>query len=190
MIGGGVAGLAAAVEARKAGVGVVLCDEGALGAKIPPGPVRARIDALATEARDAGVVVLERTTAVGIYEGPVVPLVAPAETIEVEPERIVVATGAVESHAVFRGNDVPGVWLGRGAARLAGVHGVAPGRRAVVVAGTSEAVDHVRVLREAGVAIEAVVRPPGAELGADPPPGSRGSRSSRDGSSRRSARDA
>jgi sarcosine oxidase subunit alpha len=167
VIGGGVAGLAAAVEARKAGAAVVLCDEGPLGAKIPPGPVRARIDALAGEARDAGVDILERTTAVGIYEGPVVPLVAAEETIEVDPERIVVATGAVESHAVFRGNDVPGVWLGRGAARLAGVHGVPPGDRAVVVAATPEAVDHVRVLREAGVAIEAVIRPPGADLGAD-----------------------
>jgi sarcosine oxidase subunit alpha len=167
VVGGGVAGLAAAVEARKAGASVVLCDESALGAKIPPGEVRARINVLASEARAAGVEILERTTAVGIYEGPVVPLAGLDETVEVDPGRIVVATGAVESHAVFRGNDVPGVWLGRGASRLAGVHGVAPASRAVVVAGTPEAVDHVRVLRDAGVTIEAVVRPPGADLGAD-----------------------
>jgi len=165
VVGGGVAGLAAALEARRRDASVVLCDEGRLGASIPPGAVRDRVGVLADEARGAGVEILERTTAVGIYEGPLVPLVGEGETIEVEPERIVVATGAVESHAVFRGNDVPGVWLGRGAARLAGVHGVAPASRAVVVAGTHEAVEHLRVLRASGVTIEGVVRLPGADLG-------------------------
>jgi sarcosine oxidase subunit alpha len=167
VIGGGVAGLAAAVEARRRGASVVLCDEGTLGGAIPPGSVRERLETLAAEARTNGVELLERTTAVGIYEGPLVPLVGPGETIEAEPERIVVATGAVGSHAVFRGNDLPGVWLGRGAARLAGVHGVAPASRAVVVAGMPEAVDHVQALRAGGVAIEAVVRVPGADLGTE-----------------------
>ncbi|HSL12123.1 MAG TPA: 2Fe-2S iron-sulfur cluster-binding protein, partial [Actinomycetota bacterium] len=167
VIGGGVAGLAAAAEAAAAGATVVCCDEGTLGAAIPPGPARGRIDALAAEARAAGAEILERTTAVGIYEGGQVPLVGADETIEVDAERIVVATGAIGAHAVFRGNDLPGVWLGRGAARLAGVHGVPPATRAVVLAGAPEAVEHVRVLREAGVSIEAVVRVPGSDLGAD-----------------------
>ena len=62
-----------------------------------------------------------------------VPLVADDAIVQVHPGRIIVATGAAEAHGVFDGNDVPGVWLGRGAARLAGVHHVAPGERAVVV---------------------------------------------------------
>ena len=157
VIGGGPAGLAAAIEARASGAEVVLCDEGALGARIPTGAVRRRVEALAEQAREVGVRIHERTTAVGIYEGPLVPLVHAGETLHVEPERIVVATGAVEQHAVFRGNDLPGVWLGRGAARLAGVHGIAPGQRAVVVAGTHEAADHVEALRSAGVTIAAIL---------------------------------
>lgn len=169
VIGGGPAGLAAAIQARGAGADVVLCDEGSLGARIPAGAVRQRVEALAVQARDAGVRIHERTTAVGIYEGPLVPLVSAGETMHVEPERIVVATGAVEQHAVFLGNDLPGVWLGRGAARLAGVHGVAPGERAVVVAGTREAADHIAALRAAGVTIAAIVADP--ELVAELPEG-------------------
>jgi sarcosine oxidase subunit alpha len=61
---------------------------------------------------------------------------------------------------VFPGNDLPGVWLGRGASRLAGAHGVRPGRRAVVVAGTEEAAEHAAVLRDAGLDV-LLVAPPG-----------------------------
>jgi sarcosine oxidase, subunit alpha len=160
VVGGGIAGLAAAIEARRTGVEVLLCDEGRLGEKLPLGPVRARIDALADEAADLGVELCERTTAVGVYEGPLVPLVRGGETIRVEPGRVIVATGATEQHAVFRGNDLPGVWLGRGAARLAGVHGVRPGARAVVVSGSTEGLEHAEVLREAGVEIAALVLTP------------------------------
>ena len=105
--------------------------------------------------------------AVGIYDGPLVPVVGPQELVEVSPARVIVATGAVEAHAVFPGNDLPGVWLGRGAARLAGVHGIAPGRRAVLVIETEEALEHLAILRSVGVAIAEVVahrraRRPGA----------------------------
>ena len=36
----------------------------------------------------------------------------------VHPAAIIVATGAFEQNIVFAGNEVPGVFLGRGAARL------------------------------------------------------------------------
>ncbi|MDP9241735.1 MAG: (2Fe-2S)-binding protein, partial [Actinomycetota bacterium] len=73
VIGGGVAGLAAARAAGSDGHSVVLCDEGHLGEKIAPGPSLDRIRALAAEVRALeGVTVLERHTAVGIYDGPLV----------------------------------------------------------------------------------------------------------------------
>jgi sarcosine oxidase subunit alpha len=157
VIGGGVAGLAAANASAARGARVLLVDEGRLGDKVPPGGARRRIDALARTADAApGIEVLERHTAIGLYEGPLVPVVGPDETLEVEPGRIVVATGAVEHHAVFPGNDLPGVWLGRGAARMAGVHNVPPGRRAVVVAESAEMLEHLDVLRRAGTEIAAI----------------------------------
>jgi sarcosine oxidase subunit alpha len=151
VIGGGVAGLAAAAMAA-AGEGsprVILADEGAIGASAPAGSRRDAIQALTREARAAGVELLEHHTAIGLYAGPSVPLVGPDGLVEVDAGRAIVATGAVEAHGVFPGNDLPGVWLGRGAARLAGSHGVAPGARAVVLDRTGEGV--AEVLRGAGV---------------------------------------
>lgn len=160
VIGGGVAGLAAAVAAAEQGGSVVLCEEGSLGEKIPPGPTLERIRSLAEEVRALpNATVLEGHTAAGIYEGPLVPVVGEEGLVRVHPERIVVATGAIETHSVFRGNDVPGVWLGRGAARMAGRHGVRPGRRAVVAARTAEGLEHLETLRGAGVAVVAAVVP-------------------------------
>ena len=50
--------------------------------------------------------------------------------------------------------------LGRAAAGLA-ARGVVPGRRAVVVAGHDEGIEHLTVLRDAGVPIAAAVVPSG-----------------------------
>ena len=149
VIGGGVAGLAAAAAAEGR---VLLADEGRIGATVSDAATREAIDRLAAEARAAGVEIVERHAAIGIYEGPSVPLVGPEELVEVEAARVIVATGALEAHGVFPGNDLPGVWLARGAARLA-VHGVAPGARAVVVANTEDGSASAAALRGAGVEV-------------------------------------
>jgi sarcosine oxidase subunit alpha len=160
VIGGGVAGLAAAKVAASRGDRVLLVDEGDFGAAIAQGPVRDRIATLVEQLRATPSVELrERHVAVGIYDGPLVPVVGSDELLEVEPGRIVVATGAADAHAIFPGNDLPGVWLGRGAARMAGVHGVAPGERAVVVTNSAEGLAHLATLRAAGVKIAEVVVP-------------------------------
>jgi len=170
VIGAGVAGLAAARAAAERGDAVVLCDEHGIGEKIAAGPGRSRIEALAAEVRaDSRVQVFERAVAVGVYEGGLVPIASADELLQVRPNRIIVATGAVEAHAVFEGSDLPGVFLARGAARLAGVHGVLPGRRAVVLASTQEGIDHLTTLRGAGVEIAAVLAP--ADLAAHVPDG-------------------
>ena len=151
VIGGGVAGLSAALAAAESGRAVVICDEGRLGEKVAPGAARQRIDELAARARASeAITVLERTPAIGIYEGPLVVLNEPSFLHLVHPQEVVVATGAVELHGVFPGNDLPGVWLGRGAARLAGVHGVLPGKRVVLVGRTDEVEAHAETLRAAG----------------------------------------
>jgi len=152
VIGAGVAGLAAALAAAGAGRSVVLCDEDRIGSRLAPGPTATRVGELAREARlQARITILEQAPAIGIYEGPLVVLNERSLLQLVHPGSIVVATGALEEHGVFPGSDLPGVWLGRGAARLAGVHGVAPGRRAVLVGRTHEADQIAGTLRAAGV---------------------------------------
>jgi sarcosine oxidase, subunit alpha len=115
VVGGGVAGLAAAHEAAAAGSGVLVVDEGRLAEKVADHTTIERIETLAASSRSAGAEILERHTAAGVYEGPFVPVVGQNETLHVEAHRVIAATGAVEAHAVFPGNDLPGVFLARGA---------------------------------------------------------------------------
>jgi sarcosine oxidase subunit alpha len=166
VIGAGVAGLSAALAAAEAGRGVLLLDEHTPGYRVPPGPVRSEIDRLAdlVEA-EPGIDVLWDTAAVGLYEGPLVVAVGGSDTVMVHPTAIVIASGGTETHRIFPGNDLPGVLLGRGAARLAGVHGLRVGERAVVWAERPEALETIDVLRAAGVEVVAVVAAPGVEVG-------------------------
>jgi sarcosine oxidase subunit alpha len=157
VIGGGVAGLSAALAAAGVGKSVVVCDEGRLGEKLAPGPDRDRVEELAAQVRSsAAITLLEQTPAIGIYEGPLVVLNQRSFLHLAHPDAVIVATGAVEEHGVFPGNDLPGVWLGRGAARLAGVHGVLPGRRVVFVGQTREGAAHAETLRAAGCEVTVV----------------------------------
>src|SRR5436853_359595 len=167
VIGAGIAGLAAARAAAADG-SVLLCDEGLIGEKVAPGAALDRIRALEAEVGALeNVIVLEHSTAIGIYDGPLVAIAREDELLRVRPERVVVATGAVETHPVFEGNDLPGIWLGRGAARLAGVHGVLPGRRCLVVTNSKQGIDHARTLLDAGADV-ALVAP--QEIAALAPP--------------------
>jgi len=169
VVGAGSAGLSSARDAARAAERVLVCDEAAIGAAIAPGPDLDRVRELEAEVRALpNVTVLERHAALGLYEGPLVPLASGDELVHVRPRRVVVATGATEIPGVFPGSDLPGVWLGRGAARMAGVHGVRPGEVAVVEARTEEGLRHAQTLLAAGVRIAALVVP---SLSADDAPG-------------------
>ena len=168
--GGGIAGLTAALAAADRGESVVLVDEGVIGEQVAPGPTRSAIEQLLGRVLgNPRITVLERAPASGVYEGPLVTAANGKQLNLIHPRRIVVATGAVERHGVFPGSDLPGVWLGRGAARMAGVHGIPPGEAAVVVLGTSESLEHLATLRRAGILIRAVLAP--AALAARVPSG-------------------
>jgi sarcosine oxidase subunit alpha len=169
VIGLGPAGVSAALGAAAAGARVIGVDEGVPGERLPSGPTREALEALLAEAgQNAQIELLPNHTAIGIYEGPDVPCIGPDLLQYMQPKAIVVATGAFETHQVFAGNDHVGVYLGRGAARLSGAHRLAIGKRAVVLAGTHEAGEHMRQIRALGTEIAAVVVPDGAAPGALP----------------------
>jgi len=170
VVGAGTAGLAAAVEAARAGERVAVCDEAPIGSRLAPGRTLDRVRALEAEVHAlAEVQVLDRHAALGLYEGPLVPLAAEDELVQVRAERIVVATGATESHPVFPGNDLPGIWLGRAAARMVARHGVPIGERVVVAASTDEGIEHLSALVAAGANVIAAIVP--ASLAAEVPDG-------------------
>jgi sarcosine oxidase subunit alpha len=164
VVGAGVAGLSAALAAAGDGRTVMVIDESEPGARIAPGATKDRIAALAAEAASNDRITTSwNTPATGLFEGPLLIAVCGDETYHVHPQAIVLACGGREIHRVFKDNDLPGVMLARGAARLAGVHGVKPGDRAVVWAEQPEALEHVATLAAAGVEIAAVVASEGLD---------------------------
>ncbi len=156
VIGGGIAGLSAALRAAELGADVVLCDEDAEpgGALLWEGG-HARARALADRAAAAGVEILSRAPALGFFDG-LVPVWQGQTLHQVRAARHIAATGTLEQPLVFPDNDLPGVMLASGARRLASLYSVKPGNTAVVATTGDGGLDAALALHAAGVRVVAV----------------------------------
>jgi sarcosine oxidase subunit alpha len=179
--GGGAAGIAAALAAAETGASVILVDErpelgGALhfdtGVNIDgeEGFVWAR-KMSAKLAAMPNVKVLTRTTAFGYYAHNFLGLVErvtdhlaspdkslPRERLwQVRAKRVIIATGAIERHMVFDGNDRPGVMLASAARTYLNHYGVAVGSKVGVYTAHDSAYEAAFDLKAAGVQIQAIV---------------------------------
>ena len=188
IVGGGPAGITAALAAGGAGARVLVVEERPeAGGQLRYGG--RRIDGMAAGAwlrvaRDklakmAEVRVLTRTTATGYYDHNLVTLVErladhlpPAQTRrprqrwwKVRAQQVIVAAGASERSLVFANNDLPGVMLASAAHRYAVQYGVRAGLRAVVFTNNDSAYDAALALVESGIEIVAFV-----DLRAEPRP--------------------
>jgi sarcosine oxidase, subunit alpha len=141
VVGGGEAGRAAAAEAANAGPGVVLLDEDA------------RLRGLVLD----GVEVLAPASALGIWEGGLVPVDAGTVLYRFRAERIVVATGATEQPLVFPGNDLVGVMLPDGVRRLLRDFSIRPGERAAILGVDDETLALAEELTGVGLEVTKVV---------------------------------
>ncbi len=152
VIGGGPSGLSAALAAAQAGAQVALVDEslrlGGNGAS--PALVRAVHES-------ASITLFPATVAAGYYADHWVALAQQARLTKMRAGAVVFATGVIEQPAVFRNNDLPGVMLASGAARLAARHSVAPGRRVAMVAANLDAYVTCLELHARGAPLAAIV---------------------------------
>ena len=166
VIGGGPAGLAAALQAADTGAEVIVIDDGAqLGGSL----TYARFDsngrsgrALADDAAQAvaaraNIRVLSSAVCTGRFADNWFAAIRGNRLYKLRAKAGVIATGALEQPAVFRNNDLPGVMLGSAAQRLIRQYGVRPGREAVVVTGNADGYAVAADLVEAGVAVNAIV---------------------------------
>lgn len=151
VVGGGIAGLRATLEAAAEGGRVLVCDDGpVLGGRADLVPTSAAAEATELVARLAehrGVRVLTRSTVIGSYgHGRLAAVekrwdhVDPAEAPtgsrrrlhHIQADRVVLATGSQERPIAFADNDRPGIMLAGAAAGYAARYGVLAGDRAVV----------------------------------------------------------
>src|SRR5438132_304030 len=167
VIGGGRAGIAAALEASQTGERVILVDEQAeLGGRLLGAGWTDWVEtSLATVRSQPNVRLLTRATAFGHYDQNLV-LIAQrrpggGRLWQVRAKRVVLATGAHERPLIFANNDRPGVMLAGAARTYVNRYGVAPGKRAVIFT-NNDSTDAVAAdLKRAGITVESVlgVRP-------------------------------
>lgn len=158
VVGGGPAGISAALAAAGEGARVMLFDENpALGGHLRFAGSGGVLPGLLRELENQPrIQVLTDTAVVGWYTDHWLAAVQGKRLFKIRARAVVVATGAYEQPLLFAGNDLPGVMLGGAVQRLIRLYGVAPGRKAVVVAADEESWEVVAALREAGVEVAAV----------------------------------
>jgi sarcosine oxidase, subunit alpha len=164
VIGAGPSGLAAAIAAAERGAAVMLVDENAsLGgsgtyARGASEAAAATMESLIHEVSEQPRIrVLTRTFAAGYYADHWVALVAPEHMTKARARSVIIAQGAWEQPAVFRGNDLPGVMLASAAQRLLYRYAVMPARRVAVITANAEGYDAALDGLAHGVEVAAVL---------------------------------
>ncbi len=176
VIGGGPAGLAAAIEAAKAGCQVLVIDENKkaggqlfkqihkfFGSKAHSAGVRGiRIaEQLLEETEKAGVEVWLDSPVIGLFKDKRVAVVrndqGTKKTVVVEAKKILIAAGASENALSFPGWTLPGV-MGAGAAQtMINVNRVLPGKRVLMVGSGNVGLIVSYQLLQAGAEVAGIV---------------------------------
>ena len=181
VVGGGPAGLAAALAAGRAGARVILCDEqNELGGtllgrreRVDDKPATRWVAEVVAELEGMDeVTLLPRGTAFGYYDHNFVGILVreadhlgehlPAGTIRqrlwrVRARRVVLAQGAIERPLVFGNNDRPGIMLASAVSTYINRFAVRPGNKAVLFTNNDSAYQTALDLQAAGSAVVAVV---------------------------------
>ncbi len=180
VVGGGPAGISAAVSAGRAGARVILVDSHPrLGGQligeqylIDGRPALEWVHRCTHDLDSMeNVTVSTRTTAFGYYDSNVVNAIENVSDHLPEPvdyqcrqrlwqiraKRVVLATGATERPIVFSNNDRPGIMLASAARRYINQYAVRPGKKAVVFTNNDDAYKTAIDLARAGVDVAAVV---------------------------------
>ncbi|MDF3607766.1 sarcosine oxidase subunit alpha family protein [Paracoccus sp. DMF-8] len=173
VVGGGIAGLAAARDAAAEGKQVLVLEQNPhWGGRTPTDHAdgQGRVDALLAELRALPNVTLRRNTmATGLYDHGY--LLAREALADHDPNQgiprqrlwriraghVITATGALERPLAFAGNDVPGVMLASAVRDFIGDYAVAPGRRIVVVTNNDDAYRTALAALDAGLEVPVVI---------------------------------
>ena len=171
IVGGGAAGLSAALAASRSKARVVLCDlEPALGgeldfedAHIDRQPAQDWVADVESELQSNEVQVLTNTSVVGeagklaIAHQEPGGIASSATAYRISAGSTVLATGATEQPIVFANNDRPGVMLLNAAEKYVARYGVRVGNSIVLFGNNNRVYSAARRLSETGVHVAAIV---------------------------------
>ena len=174
VIGGGPAGLCAALAAASLGAKVLIAERDDIpggqlvkqthkffgSEKQYAGDRGVQIGQMLVEnARtDTNIEIWTGSTVLSIYEDGVVTVEHEGRHAKVKPERIILATGAAEDFLAFPGNDLPGVYGAGAVQTLMNVDGVKPAERVLMVGAGNIGLIVSYQLKQAGVEVAAVIR--------------------------------
>jgi len=179
VIGGGPAGLAAALMAGRAGARVILCeDDFSLGGRLQSDTHEISGSSGAEWAEKAeqelrnlpDVRVFLRTAVFGAYDHRVYTALERVCDHLIEPlpyqprqrlwhitaKRVVLASGAIERPMLFTANDLPGIMLAGAVRTYLNRFGTLPGRRAVIVTSSDDAYTTARDIIASGAEVAAI----------------------------------
>jgi sarcosine oxidase subunit alpha len=163
VVGGGPAGMQAALAAAAQGARVLLLDESpALGGHLRFAVGNAedaeKMAELTQEVvNQPGISIYTDTTVLGWYEENWLAAKQHQQLFKIRAGSVVYATGAYEQPRLFDNNDLPGVMLGSAVQRLLHLYRVTPGRQAVILTANEDGWQVAADLLAAGVQIAALV---------------------------------
>jgi sarcosine oxidase subunit alpha len=166
VVGGGPAGLEAAIAAAEAGAETLLIDEWPeLGGSLLYGRGGAdrgvqenlRTELVRRAKATANLTILTGTTVSGLFSDNWVAAISDRRLYKIRAREVVLATGAFAQPLVFPDNDRPGIMFADAAQRLMRLYGVVPGKRAVVATSNRFGYEAALDLMDAGVDVALVV---------------------------------
>lgn len=175
VVGGGAAGLSAALSAAQNGASVILADEREQpgGLTVDPAQQAWLADTLAILRLLPNVRLLPRTTVFGYYDHNQLAAIersaenakptalsgrAPRQRLwQIRARHTVLATGAIERPMLFTNNDLPAIYLASAALVYVQQYAVRIGQRVVVYGNNDDALHTALHLAEAGITVAAVI---------------------------------
>lgn len=172
VIGGGPAGLEAAIVAAELGADVMIIDDNPVlggqlikqthkffGSKIHYCGVRgidiAKI--LTQRVTELNIGVLNNTTVVGYYDDATLGVLKEDKFVPIKAKIYIFATGASENMLAFENSDLPGVYGAGAVQTMMNVYGIIPGKRALVIGSGNIGLIVPYQLLQASVDVAAIV---------------------------------